>query len=224
MRHLDAWGVAAIGRRRDPRPTGLCDTRRLRLASSIWPKEQDGQRPPSPHHTSPVHSSQCALDDLTCCFSQVARKMLVSLTVGKVDAGVAVLLTQDNRLVSSPPFLLLAPHGLSRRFLPSPHLLLAISAHGSCAVFPGWKAYSPMDRDANGLLRTYRLNSPLSSSLTTSPPAALSTSTSRATMPRKLPVQRLSRASRSASSIPMASVRPRRPSSVSEMQPRRRWS
>lgn len=27
--------------------------------------------------------------------------MLVSLTVGKVDAGVAVLLTQDNRLVSS---------------------------------------------------------------------------------------------------------------------------
>lgn len=29
--------------------------------------------------------------------------MLVSLTVGKVDAGVAVLLTQDNRLVSSPP-------------------------------------------------------------------------------------------------------------------------
>lgn len=26
--------------------------------------------------------------------------MLVSLTVGKVDAGVAVLLTQDNRLVS----------------------------------------------------------------------------------------------------------------------------
>lgn len=28
--------------------------------------------------------------------------MLVSLTVGKVDAGVAVLLTQDNRLVSKP--------------------------------------------------------------------------------------------------------------------------
>lgn len=27
--------------------------------------------------------------------------MLVSLTVGKVDAGVAVLLTEDNRLVSS---------------------------------------------------------------------------------------------------------------------------
>lgn len=27
--------------------------------------------------------------------------MLVSLTVGKVDAGVAVLLTQDNRLVGS---------------------------------------------------------------------------------------------------------------------------
>ena len=30
--------------------------------------------------------------------------MLVSLTVGKVDAGVAVLLTQDNRLVSSNPW------------------------------------------------------------------------------------------------------------------------
>jgi hypothetical protein len=28
--------------------------------------------------------------------------MLVSLTVGKVDAGVAVLLTEDNRLVKSP--------------------------------------------------------------------------------------------------------------------------
>lgn len=28
--------------------------------------------------------------------------MLVSLTVGKVDAGVAVLLTQDNRLVRAP--------------------------------------------------------------------------------------------------------------------------
>ena len=34
--------------------------------------------------------------------------MLVSLTVGKVDAGVAVLLTQDNRLVSSQP--LVASH------------------------------------------------------------------------------------------------------------------
>lgn len=30
-------------------------------------------------------------------------KMLVSLTVGKVDAGVAVLLTQDNRLVGHRP-------------------------------------------------------------------------------------------------------------------------
>jgi hypothetical protein len=29
--------------------------------------------------------------------------MLVSLTVGKVDAGVAVLLTEDNRLVSFQP-------------------------------------------------------------------------------------------------------------------------
>ena len=31
-----------------------------------------------------------------------SRKMLVSLTVGKVDAGVAVLLTEDKRLVSLP--------------------------------------------------------------------------------------------------------------------------
>lgn len=29
-------------------------------------------------------------------------KMLISLTVGKVDAGVAVLLTEDKRLVRSP--------------------------------------------------------------------------------------------------------------------------
>lgn len=28
--------------------------------------------------------------------------MLISLTVGKVDAGVAVLLTEDKRLVSAP--------------------------------------------------------------------------------------------------------------------------
>lgn len=32
--------------------------------------------------------------------SSSSSTMLVSLTVGKVDAGVAVLLTQDNRLVS----------------------------------------------------------------------------------------------------------------------------
>lgn len=30
-------------------------------------------------------------------------KMLISLTVGKVDAGVAVLLTEDKRLVRTPP-------------------------------------------------------------------------------------------------------------------------
>lgn len=30
--------------------------------------------------------------------------MLVSLTVGKVDAGVAVLLTEDKRLVKMPSF------------------------------------------------------------------------------------------------------------------------
>ena len=31
--------------------------------------------------------------------------MLISLTVGKVDAGVAVLLTEDKRLVSKSPSL-----------------------------------------------------------------------------------------------------------------------
>jgi hypothetical protein len=30
------------------------------------------------------------------------HKMLVSLTVGKVDAGMAVLLTEDKRIVSAP--------------------------------------------------------------------------------------------------------------------------
>ena len=30
------------------------------------------------------------------------NKMLISLTVGKVDAGVAVLLTEDKRLVNPP--------------------------------------------------------------------------------------------------------------------------
>lgn len=39
---------------------------------------------------------------VTYCFLDHSFEMLVSLTVGKVDAGVAVLLTQDNRLVSSP--------------------------------------------------------------------------------------------------------------------------
>ena len=37
------------------------------------------------------------------------RIMLVSLTVGKVDAGVAVLLTDDKRLVS-PKAIFLLPH------------------------------------------------------------------------------------------------------------------
>lgn len=45
-----------------------------------------------PLHPHLLFLSYISLDILT---------MLVSLTVGKVDAGVAVLLTQDNRLVSS---------------------------------------------------------------------------------------------------------------------------
>lgn len=40
--------------------------------------------------------------------------MLVSLTVGKVDAGVAVLLTQDNRLVSSVPAVTCAVYSRER--------------------------------------------------------------------------------------------------------------
>lgn len=46
--------------------------------------------------------------------------MLVSLTVGKVDAGVAVLLTQDNRLVSSiqtPLCLAVSPYSHLQRFM-----------------------------------------------------------------------------------------------------------
>ena len=35
------------------------------------------------------------------CQSPSEANMLISLTVGKVDAGVAVLLTEDKRLVSS---------------------------------------------------------------------------------------------------------------------------
>lgn len=45
--------------------------------------------------------------------------MLISLTVGKVDAGVAVLLTPDKRLVSILPVSLDSPAGLdlSTRYL-----------------------------------------------------------------------------------------------------------
>lgn len=40
--------------------------------------------------------------------------MLVSLTVGKVDAGVAVLLTEDKRLVCVPLTRFLGPASTSR--------------------------------------------------------------------------------------------------------------
>jgi hypothetical protein len=53
----------------------------------------------------------------------VAGTMLVSLTVGKVDAGVAVLLTQDKRLVSlyNPSIALTSPSHCTDpyHFLPS---------------------------------------------------------------------------------------------------------
>ena len=39
-------------------------------------------------------------------------RMLVSLTVGKVDAGVAVLLTEDKRLVMPPCSFPLPPNGI----------------------------------------------------------------------------------------------------------------
>ena len=48
-------------------------------------------------------SRYCLLRAIIGIFYYYA-KMLVSLTVGKVDAGVAVLLTQDKRLVSKVPF------------------------------------------------------------------------------------------------------------------------
>jgi hypothetical protein len=49
----------------------------------------NGQLPQQ--HVSTTHLTQ-----------PTAREMLVSLTVGKVDAGVAVLLTEDKRLVRAP--------------------------------------------------------------------------------------------------------------------------
>lgn len=45
-------------------------------------------------------------------------KMLISLTVGKVDAGVAVLLTEDKRLVR----ILLSPIGHSKSLINTPPL------------------------------------------------------------------------------------------------------
>ena len=52
-------------------------------------------------------SLSCAFLSLLCFDKQLRRNkhplnMLVSLTVGKVDAGVAVLLTEDKRLVRLP--------------------------------------------------------------------------------------------------------------------------
>jgi hypothetical protein len=58
--------------------------------------------------TSFQSTATAVLDSLIALYSSKSlyllpqiglAKMLVSLTVGKVDAGVAVLLTQDNRLV-----------------------------------------------------------------------------------------------------------------------------
>ena len=48
--------------------------------------------------------------------------MLVSLTVGKVDAGVAVLLTEDKRLVSAPHDLTVdpGPQGYGAKMLTTP--------------------------------------------------------------------------------------------------------
>lgn len=48
------------------------------------------------HLASKLRSSSC----LKSISQTNQRAMLVSLTVGKVDAGVAVLLTEDKRLVS----------------------------------------------------------------------------------------------------------------------------
>lgn len=50
------------------------------------------------------------LHTITNTSSWSARKMLVSLTVGKVDAGVAVLLTEDKRLVRSPRLAFCLPY------------------------------------------------------------------------------------------------------------------
>lgn len=45
--------------------------------------------------------------------TQAHRAMLVSLTVGKVDAGVAVLLTEDKRLVSTHSLRNRSPYALN---------------------------------------------------------------------------------------------------------------
>jgi hypothetical protein len=55
-------------------------------------------------HTSiDVHTRKLAPISLHTRTHAHSRVMLVSLTVGKVDAGVAVLLTEDKRLVCSLP-------------------------------------------------------------------------------------------------------------------------
>lgn len=60
-----------------------------------------------------VTSSQDIANSLT-------RAMLVSLTVGKVDAGVAVLLTEDKRLVR-PPIRHCSPAPQPHRRIPATH-------------------------------------------------------------------------------------------------------
>lgn len=60
----------------------------------------------SKNTTYKFYSKEAPRPDLICTPSnspdhQNSHAMLISLTVGKVDAGVAVLLTEDKRLVSS---------------------------------------------------------------------------------------------------------------------------
>ena len=118
--------------------------------------------------------------------------MLVSLTVGKVDAGVAVLLTQDKRLVS----------------------LYSSSIAWSMTIPP----VKPLPLLANH--PASRSNSPRSSSRPTSPRAASSTSPSPATSnPNAKPPTPSTRCNR-PSSAPSASARRPRPSCAAETRHR----
>jgi hypothetical protein len=139
----------------------------------------------------------CAIPDCSW-FAVLFLKMLVSLTVGKVDAGVAVLLTQDNRLVSSH----LSQHNdchPTRTCASSTSRNPALESQDHCRTGKG------LLEDSQSLIRAiYRSNSPPSFSRTTSHPAALSTLQYRATTPPKLRALLPSRRYRSGFSTPTA--------------------
>lgn len=144
----------------------------------------------------------CSLFDAPSLNSLPVSNMLVSLTVGKVDAGVAVLLTQDNRLVSSIS-------------IPT-HLQQAIDAR-ACTILPQNNPLFFQSSPDTQLTRP-RSNFPPSFSPATSRPVVSSTSPSRATTQPNPPVPPTSSRSKNASSIPTASRPPHPRFSVSATQ------